>query len=465
MTTRRTILLWFTLFFALFAVILAIIDPWNAFTERTGLLCLSALLFLMAFAFLRRGSPAGAPLPIMLWIGLVVGLTLRAFILWTAEAPSPGLGFDLFSGQAILNGLNPYAYTAEELLGGGLRVGEPALERGRDLIAGSPTLEAWLKQISPTQTHTDTPMLALPLLVAAQSLTGDQSLGWFVILLCSDLLTLGLLFLLLRRLRYAQGWALLFWLNPIWLTALFLPGAPMILIGPLLLLALWASISERSALTGILLALAATLNFWLIALLPLLLRSAGRRPQAWRRAAYGLVGFILVAGLLWTVQALFGAPVHWFGGLTAMGEASGTQIGRLFMVDDTGLVSGLTRLATPLWLLALAGLAFLLAWPPLPDQAQRALRMSFIGFVALFLSAQDQPQALLALIVVLPLTRSPVLVLASGFGLLVSVLAGLNLSVAGLEPPLLARLSLGIVIGVLFGATWVASIRRNQALE
>ncbi|MGB1161991.1 MAG: hypothetical protein ACPG40_12325 [Alphaproteobacteria bacterium] len=458
-------MLWLTLVFAVFAVILAVIDPWKAFTELTGLLCLSSLLFLMAFAFLRRGTLSGAPLPVMLWIGLGFGLTLRAFILWAAEAPSPGLGFDLFSGQAVLSGLNPYAYSADELLGGGLRVGEAALEGGRALIAGSPTLAAWLQQISPAQTHTDTPMLALPLLVLAQSLTPDQSLGWFAVLLSSDLLTLGLLFLLLRRLRYAQGWVLLFWLNPIWLTALFLPGAPMILIGPLLLLALWASISERSALTGMLLALAATLNFWLIALLPLLLRSAGRRPLAWRRAAYGLVGFVLVAGLLWIVQALFGAPLHWFGGLTAMGEDSGTQIGRLFIIDASGLVSGLARLATPFWLLALAGLAVLLAWPPLPDQAQRALRLSFLGFMALFLSTQDQPQALLALIVVLPLTRSPVLVLASGFGLLVRVLAELNLSLAGLDPSLLARLSLGIVIGVLFGATWVASIRRNQALE
>jgi len=109
MTTRRTILLWLTLVFAVFAVILAVIDPWKAFTELTGLLCLSSLLFLMAFAFLRRGTLSGAPLPVMLWIGLGVGLTLRAFIVWAVEAPSPGLGFDLFSGQAVLSGLNPYA--------------------------------------------------------------------------------------------------------------------------------------------------------------------------------------------------------------------------------------------------------------------------------------------------------------------------------------------------------------------
>ena len=158
-------------------------------------------------------------------------------------------------------------------------------------------------------------------------------------------------------------------------------------------------------------------------------------------------------------------PVHWFGGLTAAGEASGTEIGRFFILADAGLVEGLTVLATPLWLLVLVGLGGLLAWPPLPDQAQRALRLSFIGFVALFLSTQEQPQALLALIVVLPLTRSPVLVLASGFGLLVTGLAGLNFTVAGLDPNLIARLALGIVISLLFVGAWLASIRRNQALE
>ena len=45
----------------------------------------------------------------------------------------------------------------------------------------------------------------------------------------------------------------------------------------------------------LLLAIAAALNFWLAALLALLLRSAGRRPSAWRRAAYGLVGFVLMS--------------------------------------------------------------------------------------------------------------------------------------------------------------------------
>ena len=458
-------MLWLTLFFGVFAVVLAVINPWNAFAALTGPLCLSSLLFFMGFAFLRRGHLVGRSLPLMLWIGLIAGLTLRAFILWSLEAPSAGLGFDLFAGQAVLNGLNPYAYTADELLGGGLRIGETALESGRELVAASPTLENWLQQIIPAQTQTDTPMLALPWLVVAQSLTPDQSLGWFGILLLSDLVTLALLFLLLRRLRYALGWALLFWLNPIWLLTVFLPGAPMILIGPLLLLALWASISERSALTGILLALATMMNVWVAALLPLLLRSAGRRPAAWRRSAYGLVGFGLIAGLLWIVHVLFGAPVHWFGGLTAAGEASGTEIGRFFILADAGLVEGLTVLATPLWLLVLVGLGGLLAWPPLPDQAQRALRLSFIGFVALFLSTQEQPQALLALIVVLPLTRSPVLVLASGFGLLVTGLAGLNFTVAGLDPNLIARLALGIVISLLFVGAWLASIRRNQALE
>lgn len=465
MTARRTFLLWLTLLFAVFTVALAVMDPWNAFAAFIEPLCIASMLFMMVFAFLRRGGIKGSILPVMLWIGLLAGLTLRAFVFLTFNTPSESLGFDLFAGQALLNGLNPYAYSADELLGGGLRVGEAALERGRAMVAGSPDLQRWLQQIEPAQTRTDTPMLALPLLVAAQAMTPDQALGWYGVLLISDVLSLSLLFLLLRRLRYAPGWVLLFWVNPVWMIALFVPGSSMVLLGPILLLALWASISERSALTGVLLALATMMNVWIAALLPLLLRSAGRRPLAWRRAAYGLVGFVLIAGLLWGIHAVFGAPLHWFGGLTALGAASGTQPGTLFLLGEGGLIEGFGLLAQPLWMLALAGLGVVLALPPLPDQAQRALRLSFIGFMAFFLTLQVQPQALLALIVVLPLTRSPVLVLASGFGLLVTALAGQNWSLIGLSPELTARLLLGIVIGLLFGAAWYASIRRNQALE
>ena len=103
-------------------------------------LCASSLLFLVAFTFARKDEASGATLPLILWFGLACGLGLRVLAVLTNTEPSVGLGFDLFAGQAALAGLNPYAYSAEELLGGGLRVGEAALERSRSLVAGSPDL-------------------------------------------------------------------------------------------------------------------------------------------------------------------------------------------------------------------------------------------------------------------------------------------------------------------------------------
>ena len=466
MSVQRRVLLWFALVSAQIALLLAIANPWGAFKDLGMWLCASSLLFLVAFTFARKDEASGATLPLILWFGLSCGLGLRVLAALTNTEPSIGLGFDLFAGQAALAGLNPYAYSAEELLGGGLRVGEAALERSRALVAGSPDLTHWLTRIMPADAEADTPLLTLPFLVLSQVLTPGTALGWFGILLAGDALTLALLLLLLRRLRRSAGWALLFWVNPVWLYSVFVPGASMALVGPVLLLAVWASISERSALTGILLAIAAALNFWLAALLALLLRSAGRRPSAWRRAAYGLVGFVLISVLLWTVHLAFGAPVHWFGGLTGASTSGIDPVSSLFAEGlSDGLMTGFARFAPALWmaLLTLAGLV--IAWLPLPDQGQRAIRAGLLGFFALFLTAQIQPQALLAVIILLPLTRSPTLVLASGFGLLVASLSNFNVSIGGLTPELTARVAIGGVIGLVFCVAWLTSIRRNQSLE
>jgi len=318
------------------------------------LLCTAALLFLVAFTFARKDARGGTTLPLILWFGLAGGLGLRALAYLANTAPSAGLGFDLFAGQAVLQGLNPYAYSAEALLGGGLRVGEAALERSRDLVAGSPQLNQWLTQVTPAETKVNTALLTLPFLALSQVLTPGSPQAWYGILLASDACTLALLFLLLRRLRRPLGWALLFWVNPIWLFAVFLPGASMALLGPLLLLAVWASISERSALAGFLLALAAAFNVWLAALLALFLRSAGRRPSAWRRAAYGLVGFILISALLWSLHLAFGAQGHWFGGLTAAPVSGIDPLGYLLPQDgSSGWVAGFARLVPSLFLVAL----------------------------------------------------------------------------------------------------------------
>lgn len=466
MSVQRRVLLWFALISAQIALLLAIANPWSAFKEWEMLLCTAALLFLVAFTFARKDARGGTTLPLILWFGLAGGLGLRALAYLANTAPSAGLGFDLFAGQAVLQGLNPYAYSAEALLGGGLRVGEAALERSRDLVAGSPQLTQWLTQVTPAETKVNTALLTLPFLALSQVLTPGSPQAWYGILLASDACTLALLFLLLRRLRRPLGWALLFWVNPIWLFAVFLPGAAMALLGPLLLLAVWASISERSALAGFLLALAAAFNVWLAALLALFLRSAGRRPSAWRRAAYGLVGFILISALLWSLHLAFGAQGHWFGGLTAAPVSGIDPLGYLLPQDgSSGWVAGFARLVPSLFLVALVIAGGLAAWPPLPDQGQRAIRAGFLGFFALVLAGSLQPQALLAVIILLPLARSPTLVLASGFGLLVAGLSGLNIGIAGLSPDLTARLGLVGVVGLVFCVAWLSSIRRNQALE
>ena len=465
MASPREILLIVTLVLSVTATFIALMAPLDPNQPLATALVAGALMLLAAYAYARKNTAAGPVLTLLLWIGLLGGLTLRALSFWPEAAVFMSLGFDLFSGQALLNGWNPYLFTADELLGGGLRVGDAALERARGGIAASPPLSEWLAQVAPTDARPSTPLLTLPFLALAQQLTPGGALGWYGILLISDLVTLGLLAVLLLRTGVALGWLLLFWLNPIWLTGVFAPAAPLALLGPVILLALWASISERAALLGLLLAVAAALNLWLAALLPLFLRSAGRRPLAWRRAAYGLVGFVLVFGMLLGLHLAFGAPLHWFGGLSVSGPAAGTSVGQLFAIDAEGLIGGLSRFAAVVWVMMLIASGLALAWPPLPDQAQRTIRAGLLGFLAFFLTTQMQPQGLLVLVIVLPLARSPALVLAAGFGTLVTALSSLSPALAGLSPEMTARLGVGLVLIALFVFAWFTSVRRDQALE
>lgn len=473
MSVRREILLAFSLMALLTAVFVASIAPFGGTGGFDEALAVTALMLMAIFVLVRRNAANGPLLSALLWIGAVGGLTLRVWIFLAQPTASIGLGLDLFAGEALLQGMNPYAFTVGEMLGSGLRVGDAELERARAIVAQSPTLTGWLTQalsardLSPSRI--DTPLLALPFLALSQVMTPGAATGWFGILLASDLLTFGLLLLLLRRLRLAMGWVLLFWVNPVWLLDVYGLAAPLGLVAPVILLALWASISERAALTGLLLAVATALNLWLAGMLAVFLRTAGRRPGAWRRAAYGLVGFVLVFGILALLHRAFGAPLYWFGALTVTGEASGSGIGRVFALEPGGLIPGASRLAAPLWVLLVGTGALLMAWPPLPDQAQRTIRVGILGFLAFYLTTQTQAQGLLVLVVLAPLIRSSALVLAAGLGTIVAalipVITSLNLSLLSLSPEMLARLVAGVIIGLFFVITWIASVRRNQPIE
>ncbi|MAV47854.1 MAG: hypothetical protein CBC49_009525 [Alphaproteobacteria bacterium TMED89] len=470
MMNSREIWLAITLIFALVTAFAAFLTPFGWQGLSHDAVIASALVLLAAYAFARRNAQKRPFLALVLWIGVVGGLTLRALIFVTEITPSTSLGLDLFAGQAVLSGFNPYAYSAAEFLGEGMRVGAADLEHARTVIASSPVMAGWLVPASLSDLPIDTPLLALPLLAAAQYLTPDSAWGWFAVLLASDALTFALILILLARMRFDRGWVLLFWVNPIWLGSVYGAGAPVALVAPLVLLALWAGISERSALAGMVLGLAAALNLWIAALLALVLRSAGRRPSAWRRAAYGIVGFGLVLGMVGALHLAFGVPLRWFGALTGTGSLdTATQASALFALETDGvnraLIGGLSRFAEVAWLGLLVAGGLVLALPPLPNQAQRAIRISILGFVAFFLTTQSQPQGLLVLIPLLPLTRSPVLVLAAGFGTLVSLLAGFGFTLANLSPEILARLVVATVLGLMVVAAWLVSVRRKQPLE
>lgn len=456
-----------------------------------------AVVLLAGFALSVRwkGEMSGRAGVVLLALMLLAGTMLRLLSaasggtewlqlsIFAGRGPSPELGLDLYAGRALLAGLNPFKFSVQELMGGGLRVADTGLEAARTLVGSSEALSQWVGSVAQAEiragvgldiSHRPAASLpALPLLAAAQVLTPNAAMGWFGLLIVSDSLALGLLVVLMRRMRVPLHWAALFWVNPLWLVAGFGAGSCLVLIAPLVLLALWASVSERAALTGFLLALCVGFSLWIAALLPLLLRSAGRRPAAWRRAAYGVVGFALLIGIIRLGQRLLGGDWTGFSSAPVLPQDKAANGGlALFLLADTGLLGGATRWAAVGWGLLVLVAGGLLALPPLPDQAQRSIRAGILGVAALFLSSLIHPAALLPVLVLLPLTRAPALVLGAGLGVLVSALTALLLTLgvapqpeAGIAASTAARLVVGLVIGLLFVAAWLASVRRNQTLE
>lgn len=492
MSKTRIALLWGSLALVVLTTSLQLWSPMALIVSLSPWLSLLALMGLMTLVLARQSAPGGLHLPLLLWTGLAAGLGLRLLSYLLVMDVPDRLGLELYAGRVLLDGLNPFAFTANEVLGGGLRIGGATLEQARDLVAGSPTLSGWLLPFQSGAVRPETPLLALPFLATSQALTPETPVAWFAILFGVEATTLLMLLMLLRRVDRAPGWVLLFWINPLWVLFAFAQGSSFVLLAPVMVLLIWAAVSERSALVGLMLALALAFNLWLGVLLGLLLRTAGRRPFAWRRAAYGLVGFLLMAAGLWALHRLFGAPLHWFGthdqGVIRVSllfsDGFGLGLGEGLSFGE-GLGSGLglglgpvgAGLGQLLWVILGLGLGVLVALPPLPDQTQRAARALVLGFILLLTSGLTEPLALVALMPLLPLVPVPAAVLATGFGLIAAVvlalMAGLSrmltggaeLSLWGQPLALLLTLVLGLMILIWLLTAARASFRRNHALE
>lgn len=253
---------------------------------------------------------------------LIRGMIIIGFAARLALLPSPPLYEDdyvryLWDGGVTAAGLNPYVRTPASILNdlhplfpqmpGIARSGSPEAVLG--MRSGGV-----LERVSYPSVTTIYPPLAQLGFAAAHLVSPWSLMGWKVIGLVAEALTLWLLLRGLRAAGQSPGWAMLYWLCPLVIKD-FANGAHMdVLLMPALAGLIWTMVAGRLRMAALLIGVATALKFWPLLLVPGLVCRARRWPE---RIALAVLA-ISSGGLMLAPQLLALDPAS--SGLSAYAE-------------------------------------------------------------------------------------------------------------------------------------------------
>ncbi|MDA7947447.1 MAG: glycosyltransferase 87 family protein [Hyphomicrobiaceae bacterium] len=207
----------------------------------------------------------------LLWVMIAAGLAMR-LVLFSSE---PALEDDyqryLWDGAVTANGINPYATSPEAAMAadpGTTALGKLAKESG--LVLG---------RVNHPELRTLYPPVAQGAFAIAHWLSPWNLSGWRALILMADIVSIGLLLLLLRQLGRSPLWATLYWWNPVVLKEFYNSAHMDALLVPLVLGALFFSLRNRPLSATASLTLAAGIKIWPVVLLPLVWRKYLDQPR------------------------------------------------------------------------------------------------------------------------------------------------------------------------------------------
>ncbi|GAB4324751.1 MAG: hypothetical protein Kow0059_20480 [Candidatus Sumerlaeia bacterium] len=230
------------------------------------LAALGLLFMLMAGRIVSRRIRGGN---LFLLIG--VGLLVRGFMLISEPMMETDFYRYLWDGAVLAQGENPYRPVPRQIVASGGWLSDLAFESGLVLERiNHPELRTIYTPIAQV-------FFSLSYLLAPWSLV-----GWRLILLMADAITLGLLLMILHRAALPREFALIYWLNPLVLKEISNAAHMDILLAPFILGALLLASRRRLTLAVVCLAAATGLKIWPVLLLPLVLRAGA---HGWRQAA------------------------------------------------------------------------------------------------------------------------------------------------------------------------------------
>nr|HQV33331.1 glycosyltransferase family 87 protein [Calditrichia bacterium] len=253
-----------------------------------GLLMSAGIVFLGVGELLRFFPPRRS---LMLLI-LATGLAMRLIMSWAPPVLEVDYQRYLWDGAVIASGENPYRLPPDDIAG----QPDPRLQALYRQSQGLPD------RINHGHLTTVYPPLAQAFFALAYQIRPFSLGAWKAILYLADLITLLLIFAILKRLGRSPTWAALYWLNPLLIKEMFNSAHMDLLVFPFLMAAILWAISDRHLLAMVFLSAATAVKLWPVILAPIFLKMLWPR---WRQlltatAVFGLLTLTLLAPMLLT---------------------------------------------------------------------------------------------------------------------------------------------------------------------
>ncbi len=206
----------------------------------------------------------------LIWV-IGIGIILRVLMLFSAPILEDDYYRYLWDGAVTANGINPYMYSPEEVLGGtGIptELSELAEESG-EIIHG----------INHPEVRTIYPPIAQAFFALSYWLDSWSLISWKLILIVFDLATLSLIFNALGILKLPSSYLIIYWWNPLLLKEIFNSAHLDVLVFPFVLSAIIMASQNRYIRSTVTLIIGMGIKLWPAFLLPILLRPIISKPK------------------------------------------------------------------------------------------------------------------------------------------------------------------------------------------
>jgi alpha-1,6-mannosyltransferase len=244
------------------------------------------------------GTGSGRPgRGLLAWV-LVLGLVLRVSMF----ASVPMLEDDhyryLWDGGVLAKGFNPYRYSPADVLNDRDSQIPEALRElaGQAAPVAERINHPWLRTIYPPVTQA---AFALAHIIRPWSMA-----AWRAVLLVADLVSLWLVFTILKRFDLSLRGLAVYWWNPLLVKEIYNSGHMDVLLMPFILGALLFSIQGRYVQASGALGLAVGVKFWPVILLPVVLRPVLGDPKRLPAPVLLFVGLSLIMFLPFVLTGL-----------------------------------------------------------------------------------------------------------------------------------------------------------------